>query len=213
MSKFIVYPAVSDKQLGFYIDSARCSGCKACQVACKDKNNLDVGRRFRRVYEMTGGGYSRNKNGALINNVFAYTLSISCNHCKDPICVRNCPTTAMHKREGDGIVMVNTDKCVGCGACAWSCPYGAPQMNPETKQMSKCDFCIDLQQKGEQPVCVSTCPLGAIQFGPIEELRAKYGSLDYVTGLPDPSITHPNLVINPHQGTNFDDMNSERKEK
>ncbi|WP_368899212.1 DMSO/selenate family reductase complex B subunit [Morganella morganii] len=213
MSKFIVYPAVSDKQLGFYIDSARCSGCKACQVACKDKNNLDVGRRFRRVYEMTGGGYSRNKNGALINNAFAYTLSISCNHCKDPICVRNCPTTAMHKRAGDGIVMVNTDKCVGCGACAWSCPYGAPQMDPETKQMSKCDFCIDLQQKGEQPVCVSTCPLGAIQFGPIEELRAKYGDLDYVTGLPDPSITHPNLVINPHQGANFDGMNSERKEK
>ncbi|MQC10721.1 dimethylsulfoxide reductase subunit B [Morganella morganii] len=213
MSKFIVYPAVSDKQLGFYIDSARCSGCKACQVACKDKNNLDAGRRFRRVYEMTGGGYSRNKNGALINNVFAYTFSISCNHCKDPICVRNCPTTAMHKREGDGIVMVNTDKCVGCGACAWSCPCGAPQMNPETKQMSKCDFCIDLHQKGEQPVCVSTCPLGAIQFGPIDELRAKYGSLDYVTGLPDPSITHPNLVTNPHQGANFDDMNSERKEK
>ncbi|MEM8062754.1 dimethylsulfoxide reductase subunit B [Morganella morganii] len=212
MSKFIVYPAVSDKQLGFYIDSARCSGCKACQVACKDKNNLDAGRRFRRVYEMTGG-YSRNKNGALINNVFVYTFSISCNHCKGPICVRNCPTTAMHKREGDGIVMVNTDKCVGCGACAWSCPYGAPQMNPETKQMPKCDFCIDLHQKGEQPVCVSTCPLGAIQFGPIEELRAKYGSLDYVTGLPDPSITHPNLVTNPHQGANFDDMNSERKEK
>lgn len=54
MSKFHVYPAVSNKQLGFYIDSARCSGCKACQVACKDKNNLDVGRKYRRVYEVTG---------------------------------------------------------------------------------------------------------------------------------------------------------------
>lgn len=184
MSQFIVYPAVSNKQLGFYIDNARCSGCKACQVACKDKNNLDVGRKFRRVYEITGGGYTRNPKGALVNNVFAYTLSISCNHCDDPICVKNCPTTAMHKREGDGIVMVDTDKCVGCGACAWSCPYGAPQMDPETKQMSKCDFCIDLQQKGEQPVCVATCPLGAIQFGPIDELRERYGDLDYVTGLP-----------------------------
>lgn len=201
MSKFHVYPVVSDKQLGFYIDSARCSGCKACQVSCKDKNNLDVGRKYRRVYEVTGGEFIENGTGGLVNNVFAYTLSISCNHCADPMCVKNCPTTAMHKREGDGIVMVNTDKCVGCGTCAWSCPYGAPQMNPETQQMSKCDFCIDLQLKGEQPVCVATCPLGAIQFGPIDELRKRYGELADVRGLPDSAITHPNLVIHPHQGS------------
>ncbi|MCS6742335.1 hypothetical protein NOM94_21110, partial [Acinetobacter baumannii] len=79
---------------------------------------------------------------------------------------------------------------------------------PETKQMSKCDFCIDLQQKGEQPVCVATCPLGAIQFGPIDELRERYGEVNYVTGLPSPEITHPNLVINPHQGANNDTINN-----
>lgn len=129
MSQFTHYPPVSDKQLGFFIDSSRCSGCKACQVACKDKNNLEVGRRFRRVYEVKGGSFIPTGQGGVSNNVFAYTLSISCNHCADPVCTKNCPTTAMHKRPGDGIVRVDTDKCVGCGYCAWSCPYGAPQLN------------------------------------------------------------------------------------
>ncbi len=174
MSQFTHYPPVSDKQLGFFIDSSRCSGCKACQVACKDKNNLEVGRRFRRVYEVKGGSFIPTGQGGVSNNVFAYTLSISCNHCADPVCTKNCPTTAMHKRPGDGIVRVDTDKCVGCGYCAWSCPYGAPQLNEQTGQMSKCDMCVDLLAKGEQPVCVATCPLEAIKFGPIDELRAKY---------------------------------------
>lgn len=84
MSQFTHYPPVSDKQLGFFIDSSRCSGCKACQVACKDKNNLEVGRRFRRVYEVKGGSFIPTGQGGVSNNVFAYTLSISCNHCADP---------------------------------------------------------------------------------------------------------------------------------
>ena len=60
MSQYTEFPPVSDKQLGFFIDSSRCSGCKACQVACKDKNNLEPGRRFRRVYEVTSGGFAPN---------------------------------------------------------------------------------------------------------------------------------------------------------
>jgi len=67
------YPPVSDKQLGFFIDSSRCSGCKACQVACKDKHNLEVGRRFRRVYEVKGGGFIPTGQGGYTNNVFAFT--------------------------------------------------------------------------------------------------------------------------------------------
>ena len=68
------YPPVSDKQLGFFIDSSRCSGCKACQVACKDKHNLEPGRRFRRVYEVKGGGFIPTGQGGFTNNVYAYTL-------------------------------------------------------------------------------------------------------------------------------------------
>lgn len=200
MSDFKEYAPVSDEQLGFFIDSSRCSGCKACQVACKDKNNLEVGRRFRRIYEVKGGGFAPTGQGGLVNNVFAYTLTISCNHCDSPVCVKNCPTTAMHKREGDGIVRVDTSKCVGCGYCAWSCPYGAPQMNEETGQMSKCDFCIDLLAEGKNPICVDTCPLNAIKFGKIKDLRVKYGNLNQVQGLPDFTMTNPNLVIKPHTG-------------
>lgn len=200
MSHFQEFPPVSSQQLGFFIDSSRCSGCKTCQVACKDKNNLEVGRRFRRVYEIQGGGFLPTGNGGLQHNVHAYTLSIACNHCADPACTKNCPTTAMHKRPGDGIVRVDTDKCVGCGYCVWSCPYGAPQLNTASGQMSKCDFCVDLLARGEEPICVAACPLGAIQFGPIEELRARYGALNTVKGLPDPAITQPNLVVKPHRG-------------
>ncbi|AWH88336.1 DMSO/selenate family reductase complex B subunit [Limnobaculum parvum] len=200
MTNFVEFKPVSDKQLGFFIDSSLCSSCKACQVACKDKNDLEVGRRFRRIYSLTGGGFIDNGSGAYQNNVYSYNLSIACNHCDDPACVKNCPTTAMHKREGDGIVRVNTDKCIGCGYCSWSCPYGAPQMNKQTGQMSKCDFCVDLQAQGEPPVCVATCPLGAIKFGPIEELRKQYGVLSEVRGLPSSAITKPNLVIKAHSG-------------
>lgn len=198
MSDFKVYPPVSEQQLGFFIDSARCSGCKACQVACKDKNDLEVGRNYRRVYEQEGGDFVEGDGGSVSNTVYAYTLSIACNHCDEPACVKNCPTGAMHKREGDGIVLVNTDQCIGCGICAKVCPYEAPQMNTAAKKMSKCNFCIDLLEKGERPVCVMACPLGAIECGTIDDLREKHGMTSDVEGLPDKEITKPNLVIRPH---------------
>ncbi len=197
--QFVEYPPVSDEQLGFFIDSSICSGCKTCQVACKDKNNLEVGRLFRRVSEFSGGRFKKDEKGAFSHDVYAYTLSIACNHCKEPICVKNCPPQAMHKRKGDGIVRVNTDLCIACNYCAQLCPYGAPQMDKKYNQMSKCDMCVDLLAEDQGPICVDACPLNAIQFGPIRELREKYGTLAEVKDMPPSTFTYPNLVIKPNE--------------
>ena len=183
--------------LGFYLDQGLCTGCKACQTACKDKHDLPIGVTWRRVVEYTGGTWQEEAD-TMVPNVFAYYTSISCNHCEDPICVAVCPTEAMHKRE-DGTVTVDADVCVGCRYCEWACPYSAPQYNPELGHMTKCDLCADYREEGKNPACVDACPSRALDWGPIEELRDKHGTVDNTEPLPDPSITRPHLVITPHR--------------
>lgn len=184
------------KQYGFYVDQQHCVGCFTCQIACKDKNELADGLRWRKVHEFNGGTCIK-ENGVFKNNVFAYWLPLSCNHCKNPKCVENCPTGAMYKREEDGVVLVDQDRCVGCGYCVWSCPYEAPKVVGKT--VSKCNFCIDLLEQGENPACVDACIMRVLKFGPIEELRAEYGEIAEVKGLPSKDITDPSLVITPHK--------------
>ena len=164
------------KQLGFYIDLTKCTGCKTSDVACKDAHNLEVGRNFRKVIEMQTGGWRQDRaTGAWHQDVEAYYVPISCNHCADPACVKVCPTKAHHKRDTDGLVVIDTKKCVGCGLCAKACLYGVPVLNPATRKMSKCDACADRLDHGLQPICVESCPQRSIEFGPIDELRKKYG--------------------------------------
>ncbi len=181
---------------GFLFDQSRCNGCKACAIACKDKHDLPDGVVWRRVVEYSGGSWQVSGD-VVTGNVFAYYTSISCNHCEDPICVEVCPTTAMTMRD-DGTVFVDAAKCVGCRYCEWACPYSAPQFNAATGHMSKCDLCADYRAAGQDPACVAACPARALDWGPIEELRARHGRVDAVEPLPDPSITKPHLVIIPH---------------
>jgi len=101
----------------------------------------------------------------------------------------------MHKRDEDGVVVVDQDRCAGCKYCVWNCPYGAPQYNEETGKMTKCDTCLDLREKGEEPACVTSCIMRAIEFGPIDELRKKHGANANIKGIPSSSITKPNLII------------------
>lgn len=185
-------------QVGFYINTQLCTGCNACVVACKDKNNLDVGVNFRRVYEHSEGNYGTS-NHAVVQNIQTFFTSISCNHCDEPRCTENCPTNAIYKREEDGVVVIDHDKCVGCKYCQWNCPYEAPQYNEKLGKMTKCDTCLDLRQAGEEPACVAACPMRALEFGTISELREKYGDLADIKGLPSSKITKPNLVIKAHK--------------
>lgn len=173
-------------QKGFYYDQISCIGCKACQIACKDKNNLKVGARYRRVYDIEWGKFPNPRRAH---------LSISCNHCDQPKCVENCPTGALQKRKEDGIVTHDYDKCIGCRLCVWSCPYEAPQYKEAEGKVGKCDGCLDLITKGENPACVDSCVMRCLEFGDIEALRQKHGKNADVQGLPSSNTTKPNLVI------------------
>lgn len=176
------------KQYGFFVDSTKCTGCKTCQISCKDEKNLDLGPKLRRVYEYGGGSWTQQDN-IWVQNVFNYYLSISCNHCSSPTCVTGCPTGAMHKREEDGLVVVNQDLCVGCRYCEMRCPYGAPQFDAKKKLMTKCDGCYQRVAEGHKPVCVESCPQRALDFDEITVLRDKYGEENAIAPCPCPSNT------------------------
>ncbi len=192
----------------FSFDASACSGCKACQEACKDKNDLPVGVLWRRVIEVTGGGW-RPAGSAWENNLFAYNLSLACSHCVHPKCAGVCPTDAYTVRP-DGIVLLDSSCCMGCGYCAWACPYGAPQYNPEKGIMTKCDFCFDRLEAGQPPSCVAACPLRVLNFGTLEESVTIKGfkalwqipPFEHPFPLPGYSRTEPHLAIKPHPGMN-----------
>jgi anaerobic dimethyl sulfoxide reductase subunit B len=185
-------------QMGFVHESNFCTGCKTCVIACKDKHESAVGENFRRVSQFEGGGFAK-AGDAYVQNVYTYSISISCNHCAEPKCVQNCPTGAMHKDADTGIVSVNQDICIGCGYCAWSCPYGAPQMNKKKGVMGKCDMCRDLLDEGKDPACVAACPLHLLHCGDIEKLREEFQGTATCKVMPDPELTHPSVIVVPHK--------------
>lgn len=184
-------------QAAFLVDLTLCTGCKTCMIACGDKHDLPVPVNWRRVVEYSGGTWMRDGDG-FRHQVFAYYLSAACNHCRDPICVQACPTTAMHKTDS-GIVAVDPDRCMGCRYCEWSCPYGAPRFDAERGCMTKCDFCIDDVRSGGTPACVAACPTRALAFGEIDDLEREHGADTAVAPLPRADLTRPCLVLVPHR--------------
>ncbi|MEQ3363144.1 4Fe-4S dicluster domain-containing protein [Raoultibacter massiliensis] len=174
---------------GFYFDNRRCVGCRTCQVACKDKNDLAVGILFRRVDSYQVGTYP---------DAMLYHYASTCNHCEAPECVAVCPNQAMYVDEEDGTVQHDDSKCIGCQYCVNACPYGVPQYLEDVQLTHKCNACIELRSNGEQPACVAACPMRALEFGPIDELRAAHpDAVDEIAVLPDSDKTHPSLAIMP----------------
>ena len=184
-------------QFGFYYDNTRCTGCKTCVMACKDYYDSSIPVAYRKVFDVEGGTWKEEENGAYSTDAFMYHISLACNHCDDPACVKMCPTTAMHKDVADGIVKVDVNKCIGCGYCVMACPYDAPKVDRERGHAVKCEACWERLEAGELPVCVSACPLRALDAGDIDELKRKYQGTQQIHPMPDASMTEPNIVIEP----------------
>ena len=136
------------EQKAFFQNMNECTGCRCCQVACKDKNDLEVGFLFRKVTDFEGSAFP---------DVWSASLSMGCNHCDSPACVANCPQGALYKEEKHGFVLQDHDLCIGCQTCVNSCPYGAPVYFPEENKTRKCDGCIDWVENGMLPACVGAC--------------------------------------------------------
>lgn len=179
--------------LGFFVDTTACSGCKACQVACKDAHDLETGRLWRRVATVEGGEWSP-QGAAWTTTAFAYSVSMSCMHCERPACVEGCPTGAMHKYD-DGVVSITAERCIGCRYCEWTCPYGAPRYDPVAQRMTKCDFCAGERSVGRPPVCVAACPMRALDFGELADLERRHGTVRDLYPLADSLLTGPSIVV------------------
>lgn len=174
-----------NKQHGFFFTADNCIGCHACEAACSEKNENPPHLAFRSVGYVEGGSYPDYKR---------MNISMACNHCDDPVCLKGCPTRAYTKHVEYGAVLQDPETCFGCGYCTWVCPYNAPQLDPVKGQVSKCNMCVDRLEVGLKPACVSACVGNALDFGVIENVPEKREQARVeIPGFPSPEITHPNI--------------------
>jgi anaerobic dimethyl sulfoxide reductase subunit B (iron-sulfur subunit) len=167
-------------------------GCFACAVACKDWHDIDAGpAKWIRVEEIEQGIYP--------DPILAFLPSL-CYHCEDPGCVKTCPSTAIVKREKDGVVLVDQEKCIGkteCGAlCLKACPWDAPQFGPDKNaKMEKCNLCYERLEKNQQTICVEACPMFALDIGPLDILKEKHGDKVEAAGFKYSEKIKPSVIF------------------
>lgn len=191
------------KQHGFHFTADNCIGCHACEAACSEKNDNPAHIAFRSVGYVEGGTYPDFKR---------VNISMACNHCDDPVCLKGCPTRAYTKFAEYGAVLQDPDICFGCGYCTWVCPYNAPQLDPVKGQVSKCNMCVDRLEVGLKPACVSACLGNALNFGVIENTpENRVQAKTEIPGFPRTDITNPNIRFQqiktlPNEMTRTDSM-------
>jgi DMSO reductase iron-sulfur subunit len=186
------------KQHGFYFNADNCIGCHACEAACSEKNDNPAHIAFRSVGFVEGGSYPASQR---------LNISMACNHCDNPVCLKGCPTRAYTKFAEYGAVLQDPDICFGCGYCTWVCPYNAPQLDPVKGQVSKCNMCVDRLEVGLKPACASACLGKALDFGVIESVpEGRTQAKTEIPGFPRTDITHPNIRFQQTRTTQRDMM-------
>ena len=177
--------------MGFLTDTTLCIGCKACEVACKQWNQLPMDN-----VGLTGASYDNTRDlGATTWRHVAFVERLAgadgrpptelepfqshwlmqsdvCKHCVNAGCLEACPTGAIIRTEFDTVV-IQQDICNGCGYCVPACPFGVPELSVADGKAHKCTLCYDRIKDGLEPACAKACPTDSIQFGPIEQLMER----------------------------------------
>ncbi len=165
------------------VDVTKCTGCRGCQVACKQWNDLPAGRSVQTgTYQNPKGLNPNTWNVVLFNEDFlekdgeqqvhSFFRLHKCMHCTNPVCLDVCPSKAIFRDEETGTVVIDQDLCDGIGACVEACPWGIPQLDITKGKTTKCNFCIDRIKDNKKPACVNTCVGNALTFGKRSEIYA-----------------------------------------
>lgn len=202
------------KRLAMVIDTRRCMACNSCTVACKIENNLPNNTWWNRV--MTVGGENLDSPEGAYPNLKMMNITVACQHCDNPACVKVCPVGATYQDPETGVVRQDYDKCIGCRMCMSACPYtgvrsfnweepqyhldfavGDADVSPHQKHtVEKCTFCWHRLAKGVQPACVEVCPARARHFGDLNDPESEVSQLirdrEYMQLLPERD-THPSV--------------------
>ena len=170
-------------QYAMVVEVDRCIGCKgACQIACKTEHGISLGRSRSTLYTMGPTG--------TFPDLEMYFLPVMCQQCKDPACAAVCPTGACVKRDEDGVIVIDTDVCIGCGSCIRACPFHCNSLNREMRVSDKCTLCMERRKEGLTPACVQNCAGDALHVGDIDDPESEVSKLlaaneGYVYTLPD----------------------------
>lgn len=164
------------KRYVFVIDLWRCIGCDTCVVGCKMENDVPLGQFRLKVFDSQHNLQLEKPVGSY-PNLDMYWLPTMCQHCADAPCVQACPTRALWRRDEDGLVMLDKDKCIGCQRCGEECPYDALAFDAETGTADKCSACEHRLAEQQAPMCQVVCPTRAIHFGDLDDPRSKVHEL------------------------------------
>jgi formate dehydrogenase iron-sulfur subunit len=160
-----------------YVDTSTCIGCKACEVACVEWNDLpSIPTHQFGSYQTLPTLHAdfwnliRFREMEVAGQTTWLMRKDNCMHCEDPGCLAACPAPGAIVQYANGIVDVNPDACIGCGYCETGCPFDVPRIHERTAKMSKCTLCVDRVSVGIEPACVKSCPTGCLHFGTKEDM-------------------------------------------